>query len=200
MNTIQRWMAIVLSAACLMSAPHSKAELAPDRAAFYQARAQEWEAALGDYVQWNYYERAMFCTIYGRRPGDYLNDEGTHDVIPKFPTDDCIPYEEALKIAKAFLFDYDPRITEAYLSGLHTGSFYYDFWDDTASTVTGAAHAQVWVIQFGEEHDAGGYMIRCAAYIDAVTGRVASIDIGRDMIHPDDWDQYHIIHFDSLQN
>ncbi len=95
--------------------------------------------------------------------------------------------------------DYEPRITEAYLSGLHVGSAYCDFWGNPRSTVTGTAHAQVWIIQFGEEHASGDYMVRCDAYIDAVTGRVVCIDIGIDMRYPDDWDHFRTISLNEHQ-
>ena len=109
--------------------------------------------------------------------------------------EDCITYEEALTIAKTFLSEYEPRITEEYLSGLHVSSAYYDFWGDPLTTVTKKEHAQVWIIQFGEEHHSGEYMVRCDAYIDAITGRVVCIDIGIDMRYPNDWDNYTSIDF-----
>lgn len=191
-----KWCALIVLVVVLMLATQQgMAELAQDRAEFYRERTEEWERALGDYVRWDYYERAMFCAIYGRRPGDYINDENVQDDIPKFPSEECITYEEALIIAKTFLCDYDPRITEEYLSRLHVGSAYYDFWGNSLNTITRKAHAQVWIIQFGEEHGSGDYMVRCDAYIDAVTGRVVCIDIGIDMTDPDDWDNFRKIYF-----
>ena len=171
------------------------AELSPERAEFYKERTEEWESALGSYVLWNYYDRAMFCKIYGRRPGDYLNDEGIQEYIPKFPPDDCLTYEEALTITKEFLCSYDHRITEEYLSQLHVSSYYYDFWGDPATTVTGTEHAQVWIIQFGEEINADDYVVRCDAYIDANTGRVACIDLGMDMSDSNDSAHHETIDF-----
>lgn len=194
MRMLQRCIAVVLMVVCLLPMQYGLAELAPDRAEFYRERTEEWENALGSYVRWNYYDRAMFCTIYGRRPGDYINDEHVQDDIPKFPPADCITYEEALIIAKTFLCDYEPRITEEYLSRMHVASAYYDFWGNPINTVTKTAHAQVWIIQFGEEHVSGNYMVRCDAYIDAVTGRVVCIDIGIDMSDPDDWDNFRKIY------
>lgn len=194
MNALRRCVAITLMAVCMLTMQQVMADLAPDRVEFYRDRTEEWERALGDYVRWDYYERAMFCAIYGRRPKDYLNDEIVQDDIPKFPSDNCITYEEALIIAKAFLNDYDPRITEEYLSRLHVGSAYYDFWGNPLNTITRKAHAQVWTIQFGEENDAGEYMVRCDAYIDAVTGCVVCIDIGIDMTESDDWDNFKAIY------
>lgn len=97
-------------------------------------------------------------------------------------------------IAKAFLCDYEPRITEEYLSRMNVASAYYDFWGNPLNTVTKTAHAQVWIIQFGEEYVSGNYMVRCDAYIDAVTGRVVCIDIGIDMSGPDDWDNFRKIY------
>ena len=193
MNMLQRFITVFLMAACLLPMKNGTAELAPERADFYRARTEEWEHALGDYVRWHYYDRALFCAIYGRRPGDFINPEHVQEDIPKFPPAECLSYEEALRIAKAFLSDYEPRITEAYLSGLHVGSAYYDFWGNPRNTVTGTAHAQVWIIQFGEAHASGDYMVRCDAYIDAVTGRVVCIDIGIDMRYPDDWDHFRTI-------
>lgn len=194
MKMLKRCIVVVLLVVCLLPMQNGIAELAPDRVDFYRERTEEWEDALGDYVRWNYYDRAMFCAIYGRRPGDYLNDEDVQEDIPKFPPEECISYEEALMIAKIFLCDYEPRITEEYLSRMHIGSAYYDFWGNPINTVTKTAHAQVWIIQFGEEHASGNYMVRCDAYIDAVTGRVVCIDIGIDMNDPDDWDNFRTIH------
>ena len=198
MRMLQRCVAVVLIISCLLPMQNGIAELAPDRVEFYRERTEEWERALGEYARWDYYERAMFCAIYGRRPGDYLNDEGVQDRIPKFPPAECITYEEALIIAKTFLSEYEPRITEEYLSGLHVGSAYYDFWGDPLTTVTKKEHAQVWIIQFGEEHHSGEYIVRCDAYIDAITGRVVCIDIGIDMRYPNDWDNYTSIDFKNL--
>lgn len=194
MRILQRYIMVVLMVVCLLPIQYGSAELAPDRVEFYRERTEEWEDALGDYVRWNYYDRAMFCAIYGRRPGDYLNDEDVQEDIPKFPPEECISYEEALMIAKTFLCDYEPRITEEYLSRMHIGSAYYDFWGNPINIVTKTTHAQVWIIQFGEEHASGNYMVRCDAYIDAVTGRVVCIDIGIDMNDPDDWDNFRTIH------
>ena len=195
MRMLQRGIVFVLMVVCLLPMQYGIAELAPDRVEFYRERTEEWEDALGDYVRWNYYDRAMFCSIYGRRPGDYLNSEDVQDRIPKFPPAECITYEEALIIAKTFLSEYEPRITEEYLSGLHVGSADYDFWGDPLTTVTLKEHVQVWIIQFGEEHYSGEYMVRCDAYIDAITGRVVCIDIGIDMRYPNDWDNYTSIDF-----
>ena len=190
-----KWCAsIVLVVVLMLATQQGRAELAQDRVEFYQERTEEWEHALGDYVLWNYYERAMFCTIYGRRPGDYLNGEHVQDDIPKFPSAECITYEDALMIATSFLCDYDPRITEEYLSGMHIGSAYYDFWRDSQNTITRKAHVQVWIIQFGEENDAGEYIVRCDAYIDAVTGIVVCIDIGIDMKNADDLNNFETIY------
>ena len=190
MKMLKRCIVVVLLVVCLLPMQNGIAELAPDRVDFYRERTEEWEDALGDYVRWNYYDRAMFCAIYGRHPGDYLNDEDVQEDIPKFPPEECISYEEALMIAKTYLCDYEPRITEEYLSGLHVGSYYYDFWGDPLTTITKKEHAQVWIIQFGEEYYSGEYMVRCDAYIDAITGRVVCIDIGIDMRYPNDWDNF----------
>ena len=194
MRMLQRGIVFVLMVVCLLPMQYGIAELAPDRVEFYRERTEEWERALGEYARWGYYERAMFCAIYGRRPGDYLNNEGVQDRIPKFPPAECITYEESLTIAKTFLSEYEPRITEEYLSRMNVASAYYDFWGNPITTITKTAHAQVWVIQFGEEHASGNYMVRCDAYIDAVTGRVVCIDIGIDMNDPDDWDNFREIY------
>lgn len=194
MRMLQRCIVVVLLVVCLLPMQNGIAELAPDRVEFYRERTEEWERALGEYARWGYYERAMFCAIYGRRPGDYLNNEGVQDRIPKFPPAECITYEEALTIAKTFLSEYEPRITEEYLSRMNIASAYYDFWGNPITTITKTAHAQVWIIQFGEEHASGNYMVRCDAYIDAVTGRVVCIDIGIDMNDPDDWDNFREIY------
>ncbi len=64
---------------------------------FYKGRTEEWEAVLGDYVRWNYYDRAMFCAIYGRRPGDY--NYPWYDVpgdVPSYVRYD--PETEAVKV------------------------------------------------------------------------------------------------------
>lgn len=195
MRAIQRGIAIMLVMAGLLPMPCGAAELSPERAAFYIARTEEWENALGSYMLWNYYDRAMFCKIYGRRPGDYLNAEGVQEMIPKFPPEDCLTYEEALAIARTFLCDYDPRITEEYLSQLHVGSSYYDYWGDPAETMTRTEHVQAWIIQFGEGTDIHDYVVRCAAYIEADTGRVFCINIGLDMSDANDWAHFQMIEF-----
>lgn len=191
-----KWCAsIVLVVVLMLATQQGRAELAQDRVEFYRERTEEWERALGDYVRWDYYERAMFCAIYGRRPGDYLNDEGVYEEIPKFPPAECITYDEALTIAKNCLSDYEPRITVEYLSRLHVGSAYYDFWGNPLNTVTHKEHAQVWIIQFGEENSIGEYIVRGGVFIDAITGFVASIDIGIDMVNPEDWHNLRTIYF-----
>lgn len=195
MKLMQRCTALVVMILLLLPTPCCLAELPPERAAFYQQRTEEWERALGDYALWDYNQRAMFCTIYGRRPGDYWNDEGVQENIPKYPASDCISYEEALTIARGFLCGWDQRITATYLDQLHIGSAYYDFWGDPSTTVTGKDHAQVWVIQFGEWTDQGEYIVRCDAYVDAVTGKVVCIDIGLDMRDAGDWQNQQVISF-----
>lgn len=192
---MKRLTAVLLIAASLCFLPNGMAEfipedvpftmLTPDRVLFYQERTYEWVTAFGDYRLWDYNTRAAFCTIYGRIPGDYINDESPYDAYPKFPPDDCLTYEEALNIAKAFLCEYEPRITEEYLNRLHIGSYYYDFVEDGYS-ITGKPHVQVWIIQFVEEVSPDNYVMRCDAYLDACTGRVVSIDLGLDLTGPDD--------------
>lgn len=187
MKLMRRWFSLAVALMWLLPASCGMAELSPERVAFYQERTEEWENALGSYMLWDYNQRAMFCTIYGRLPGDYWNDESVREDIPKYPSSDCIPYEEALTIARDFLCGYDQRITEAYLDQLHIGSAYYDFWGDPATTVTGKEHTQVWVVQFGEWTPQGEYIVRCDAYVEAVTGQVVCIDIGLDMKDAGDW-------------
>ncbi len=195
MKLIRRWFSLAIALMCLLPAACCLAELPPERVAFFQQRTEEWENALGDYVLWDYNQRAMFCTIYGRLPGDYLNDESVREDIPKYPTSECIPYEEAVCISRGFLCDWDQRITAAYLDQLHVGSAYYDFWGDSATTVTGKEHTQVWVIQFGEWTDQGEYIVRCDAYVEAVTGEVVCIDIGLDIRYAEDWQNQQWISF-----
>lgn len=174
---------------------YSSAELSEDRAAFYQSRTEEWESALGPYHLWNYYQRAMFCSIYGRLPGDYFSPEHPpRNALPTLPPEDVLTYEEALRIAQDFLCSYDARIAEEYLSQLHIASSYYDFWDDADHSITRTAHVQCWFIQFWELVGSDEYA-RCTVYVDGASGRICSIDLGLDMRHPEDWENYRVISF-----
>jgi len=174
---------------------YSSAELSADRAAFYQSRTEEWESELGPYHLWNHYQRAMFCSIYGRLPGDYFSPEyPPRNAIPTLPPEDVLPYEAAFRIAQDFLCGYDARITAEYLDRLHIASSYYDFWDDARHSVTRTDHTQCWFIQYWELNGIDEYA-RCTVYVDAATGRICSIDLGLDMRHPEDWENYHVIPF-----
>ena len=137
----------------------------------------------------------MFCSIYNRLPGDYFNPETSNrDVLPTLPAEDVLTYEEALAIAADFLCSYDSRITSQYLDRLHIASGYYDFWDNARNTVTRTAHAQCWVFQFWELNGSDEYA-RCTVYVDGASGRICSLDLGLDMRHPEDWENYRIISF-----
>ncbi|MBQ3483920.1 MAG: hypothetical protein IJA77_00275 [Clostridia bacterium] len=171
------------------------AELSGERAAFYQARTEEWEAALGPYHTWNYDQRAMFCSIYHRLPGDYYNPEmPNRDDLPTLPTEDVLSYEEALRLTIEFLCSYDPRITEDALRQLHIASAYYDFCGDPQMTITRTAHVQCWFIQFGEGSDSD-YIARCTVYLDGASGRICCLELGLDMENAQDWAHYQSITF-----
>ena len=190
-----RYLAWLSVFALLLPPVCGLAELSEERTAFYQARTEEWETALGPYHTWNYYQRAMFCSIYNRLPGDYFNPETSNrDVLPTLPAEDVLTYEEALAIAADFLCSYDSRITSQYLDRLHIASGYYDFWDNARNTVTRTAHAQCWVFQFWELNGSDEYA-RCTVYVDGASGRICSLDLGLDMRHPEDWENYRIISF-----
>ena len=133
----------------------STAELSEEGVLFYQARTEEWEAALGPYHLWNYYQRAMFCSIYHRLPGDYFNpEEPARNAIPTLPPEDVLSYEDALYTAVEFLCSYDVRITEDDLHQLYA---------------------------------------RCTVYLNAATGAVCSLELGFNMKHSEDWENYHTI-------
>lgn len=101
------------------------AELSEESVLFYQARTEEWEAAFGPYHLWNYCQRAMFCSIYHRLPGDYFNPEETvRSSLPTIPPEEALSYEEALHVAVDFLCSYDVCITEDDLYRLHIASAY----------------------------------------------------------------------------
>ncbi len=94
MNMLQRCIAVFLMAVCLLPMKNGTAELAPERADFYRARTEEWEHALGDYVHWHYYDRALFCAIYGRRPGDFSILSMFRRISPNFRRQNASPMKK----------------------------------------------------------------------------------------------------------
>ncbi len=107
---MKRWFAIKLIATSPLPMPSGMAEFVPeyvpftvlalDRVLFYQERTHKWLMAFGNYLLWEYNTRATFSEIYGRIPGDYINDKSIHDMIPKFSPSDCLTYDEAQGIAR----------------------------------------------------------------------------------------------------
>lgn len=179
---------------------YATAELSEERVHFYQARTEEWEAALGPYHLWNYNQRAMFCSIYHRLPGDYFNPEETvRSSLPTIPPEEALSYEEALHVAVDFLCSYDVCITEDDLYRLHIASAYYDFWDDAEYTITRTAHVQCWFIQFWDLIDSDNHIARCTVYLNAATGAVCSLELGLDMKHSEDWENYHTFRIQEIQ-
>ena len=178
----------------VMLPAYSTAELSEERVLFYQARTEEWEAAVGPYYLWNYCQRAMFCSIYHRLPGDYFNpEEPARNAIPTLPPEDVLSYEDALYTAVEFLCSYDVRITKDNLHQLYVASAYYDFWDDAEYTVTRTEHVQCWFIQFWDLIDIDNHIARCTVYLNAATGAVCSLELGINMKHSEDWENYHTI-------
>ncbi len=189
---MKRVLALLL--ALMLFTPVALADLCAEEAAFNKARTEEWEAKLGDYLRWNYYQRALYAKIYGMRAGDYFNDIWS-DHRPKFPTENVMTYDQALELAKAFLCEYEPLITREYLAPMHVASCYYDYWQsDPINTITRTEHVQMWCIQFWELREDGEWRVRAAAYIDAHKGQVASIDLGLDLESADEpLESYQII-------
>lgn len=187
------WLTLIL---ILLLPASSLAELAQDRVDFYAARTEEWEAALGPYSLWDYEQRALFCSIYHRLPGDYINAEThTRSDLPTLPQEDVLAYAEALDMAETFLCEYDPRITESYLAQLRLASAYYDFQGDARHTITRTDHAQCWFFQFWDMAAAGNPIARCTVYLDAAIGRVCCLELGVDMADSEDWAHHTIIAF-----
>lgn len=185
---------LVFFLALMLSAPCVLADLSAEDAAFNKARTEEWEAKLGDYLRWNYYQRALYAKIYGMRAGDYFNDKW-NDIRPKFPTENVMTYDQALELAKTFLCEYEPLITREYLAPMHVASCYYDYWQsDPINAITRTEHVQMWGIQFWELSEDGEWLVRAAAYIDAHKGQVASIDLGLHLQSGDEFlETYQII-------
>ncbi len=185
MKFVQRCTAAVMMIVLLLSVPGAQADLSTEDAAFNKVRTEEWEKKLGDYLRWNYYQRALYAQIYGMRAGDYFNDKW-NDIRPKFPTENVMTYDQALELAKTFLCEYEPLITREYLAPMHVASCYYDYQLDNEHPITRTKHVQVWFIQFWEISEAGEWVVRAAVYIDAHKGRVARLSLGLDLKYADE--------------
>lgn len=156
-----RTIAVLLTMTLLLTPCAGIAESLPlteEQVAFYRARTEEWEAAYGPCVVWDYQTRAAFSKIYHRFPGDYINRmDPDHPALPALPENVAISYEEAVDIAYAALTDYSDRITADYLDGLTLASHYMNLVQNEADKeLIEPDFWQMWAIQFFEELPGGG--------------------------------------------
>ena len=90
-------IAVLLTMTLLLTPCAGIAESLPlteEQVAFYRARTEEWEAAYGPCVVWDYQTRAAFSKIYHRFPGDYINRmDPDHPALPVLPENVAVSYE-----------------------------------------------------------------------------------------------------------
>lgn len=197
-----RTIAVLLTMTLLLTPCAGIAESLPlteEQVAFYRARTEEWEAAYGPCVVWDYQTRAAFSKIYHRFPGDYINRmDPDHPALPVLPENVAVSYEEAVDIAYAALTDYSDRITADYLDGLTLASHYMNLVQNEADKeLIEPDFWQMWAIQFFEELPGGEetYVMRCGVQLNAQTGKVVTMTYALDAANDADYDNISVITF-----
>lgn len=187
-RTTALYLAILLMLApCLAQA--SEYDLNEDEKKYLKEVTAEWEWAFGPNETWDYRARGLFSYLYGKLP----NAEWVValEMLPTIPDDKVkIPYEEAIATAKAFLIDYDDRITDTYLESLAMGTKFYNA---SVNPSASAICERSWVIQFFEHTASDEYLLRCSCYVDAETGKAVMIALNLKAKNCQDFDDYKII-------
>ena len=143
---------------------------------------------------WDYRTRGLFSFLYGKLPN--AEWEVALEMLPTIPDDKVkIPCEEAIATAKAFLIDYDDRITDAYLESLSMGTRFYNA---SVNPSASAICERSWVIQFFEHTNSDEYLMRCSCYVDAETGKVFMISLNLKGKNLQDFDDYKVIEIPDL--
>ena len=152
----------------------AKAELCAEEVEFIKERTAEWEGAYGPNETWDCRLLGLFCTIYKNYPNGTCEVDEVY--LPSIPPDDLkISSEEATSIARAFLIDYEPRITSEYMQRLAPGVRFIDV-TYTVYSLT-ARCSRIWIVKFYEDTGNYNYEMRCDAYINADSGQVYMIDL-----------------------
>ena len=171
--------------------------MSEDEKKYLKEVTAEWEWAFGPNETWDYRTRGLFSYLYGNLPN--VDWQVATEMLPTIPDDKVkIPYEEAIATAKAFLIDYDDRITDAYLESLAMGTQFLNI-SSGADQDTSAYCDRIWLIQFLKHMDNGEYVMKCDCYIDAVTGTVFMIDLNLNGEDYHDFSDYEVIEIPDLQ-
>lgn len=174
---------------CLVQA--SEYDLSEDEKKYLKEVTAEWEWAFGPNETWDYRTRGLFSYLYGNLPN--VDWQVATEMLPTIPDEEVkISCEEAISTAKAFLIDYDDRITDAYLESLAMGTQFLNI-SSGADQDTSAYRDRMWIIQFLESMSSGEYLLRCDCYIDAVTGKVFMIDLNLNGKNVQDFSDHKII-------
>ena len=174
----------MLLALLITAAPcFAKAELSTDEIDFLRESTAQWEWAFGTNELWDCRILGLFCTIYRNYPNG-TSSVADENILPRVPPDDLkISSEEAIDIAKAFLMNYEPRITSEYMQKLAAGA---EFIDVTHTEDSSARCNKIWIIKFYEDAGDFNYLMKCDAYINADNGQVFMIDLMLDRTSEED--------------
>lgn len=164
-------------------------DLSEDEKEYLKEVTSEWEWAFGPNETWDYRTRGLFSYLYGNLPN--VDWQVATEMLPTIPDEEVkISCEEAISTAKAFLIDYDDRITDAYLESLAMGTKFYNA---SVNPSASAICERSWVIQFFEHMNSSEYLMRCSCYVDAETGDVVMIALNLKAKNRQDFDDYKII-------
>lgn len=176
---------VLLLALLFMLAPcFAKAgELSAEEKNYFKEITAEWEWAYGPHKIWDYRTIGLFCQLYKNYPNAETAKEITS--LPTLPyTEVNISCEEATNIAKAFLMEYDSRITASYLDSMTVGTTFFNL-SHTEESLS-ARCDRIWIIKFYENTGSENYLMKCDAYINADNGQVFMIDLMLDRTNEED--------------
>lgn len=142
-----------------------------------------WEKIYGPHELWSYSINAQYASTFGTLAGGYNTSW-----LPVEPSDDALPFEDAVSIAKAMLAKQDSRFNDDYFSMLKVASSYI------VADMPGTYFSQhgTWIIEFWSTLNDALQKISYV-YIDAHTRDVPLMMIAIDQNAPDDYDHILVI-------
>ena len=142
-----------------------------------------WEKIYGPHELWNYSLNAQYTSTFGTMAGGYNTSW-----LPVEPSDDALPFEDAVSIAKIMLAKQDNRFNDNYFPMLTVASSYI------VADMPGTYFSRqgTWIIEFWSTLNNALQKISYV-YIDAHTGNVPLMMIAIDQKAPDDYNHILVI-------
>lgn len=142
-----------------------------------------WEKIYGPHELWDYSINAKYASTFGTLAGGYNTSW-----LPVEPSEDALPFEDAVTIAKTMLTKKDNRFNDNYFSMLTVASSYI------VADMPGTYFSQqgTWIIEFWSTLNDALQKISYV-YIDAHTRDVPLMMIAIDQNAPDDYDHILVI-------